>query len=435
MQVTAADAQDNVLLPHHKRAPLVTVLCVLIMTMEGLDNNVISYIGPILRKEYAMSVEMVGIIYSVTVAASLAGAVLLSPLSDRYGRRPIIITSGLMLGLCSAVTPFITTPMGLIVLRFLIGLAYGAAVPVIFALVAEFAPPHRRSLLIMLTSSGVGFGYMLAGMISATVIPVLGWRILMYGLGAASIASVLTLFVMLPESPGFVTRREQRAFDKAASIPVEAVQRETPLALVRQPYLLMTLFIWIAVASIYAVEFMFGYWLPTLLMNQGYSMSAAGYITAVGKLGGICGSLLIGWMMDRWGRRRVLSNSFVVGALLLCLLPLTLGPAVSATCGILLASFVTSGTFTGSQALTVTSYPPAIRATATGWISGFARFLGGGAGALVGGAMLGSGYGMGSVCLLMATWMLIGYCSLLALGRYQRRGEAPSATAMVRAAE
>lgn len=431
MHVTAADPQEDRLLPHHKRAPLVTALCILTMSMEGLDSNVISYISPILRKEYAMSVEMVGIIYSVTVVASLAGAILLGPLSDRYGRRSMMIASGIMLSLCSAATPFITTPMGLIVMRFLIGLAYGAAVPVTFALVAEFAPPHRRSVLIMMTSSGVGFGYMLAGMVSASVIPAYGWRTLMFGLGGASLLTVITLFLLLPESPAFVARRDQRV---PGGPKVEAPRRETPMALIREPYLLMTAFIWMMVASIYGVEFMFGYWLPTLLMNQGFSLSAAGYITAIGKLGGIVGSLMIGWMMDRWGRSRVLSNSFVIGGVLLAALPLTLGSPASATIGILAACFAMSGTFSGAQAITVTSYPPAMRATATGWISGFGRFIGGGSGALVGGAMLGAGYGMTAVCLLMAGWMVTGFLALMALSRYQRRRERAADVVLVHAA-
>ncbi len=439
MHMTAAEDRDDVLLPHHSRAPLVTALCVLLMSMEGLDSNVISYISPLLRKEYDMSVEMIGVIYSVTVAASLAGAVLLGPLSDRFGRRPLLIISSLVLSLCSLATPLIHTPMGLIGLRFLIGLAFGAAVPVTFSLVAEFAPPHRRSLLIMLTSSGVGFGYMLAGMVSATVIPVWGWRVLMYGLGGASLAAVVTLFLLLPESPEFVTRGVKPT-DEAAPEPPFTTLTPAPkpglFSILKDPYLVMTLLIWVTVASVYAVEFMFGYWLPTLLMNQGYSISAAGYITATGKIGGITGSLIIGWMMDRWGIHRVLSNSFMLGAALLCLLPLTLGSPLSATCGILLASFAMSGTFSGSQALAVTSYPPSMRATATGWISGFARFIGGGSGALVGGAMLGAGYGMGSVCLLMAAWMVVGCIALLALGRYKRTRMAPVVAApLLQAAE
>lgn len=383
-----------------------------------------------------MSIEMIGVIFSVSVFASLAGAVVLAPLSDRFGRRPMMIASSLLLCVCSAAMPLVTTPMGLIGLRLLIGLAYGAAVPVTFALVAEFAPPHRRALLIIMTSSGVGLGYILAGLVSATVIPIWGWKMLMYGLGASSLVVVVALIILLPESPAFVTRRAQHRARPATQLAAEPERRETIFALLKQPYSFMTLFIWITVVSIYGVEFMLGYWLPTLLMNQGYSISSAGYVTAIGRIGGIVGSLLIGWMMDRWGIARVLSKGFALGALLVCLLPFTLFSPMVAVFGILAASFALSGTFAGSQALTVTSYPPAMRATATGWISGFGRCIGGGTSALIGGAMLGAGYGIGAICLLLAAWLVTGYCSLFALGRYQRsRADRPQAQQLVTAAK
>lgn len=423
MQV-AMDSDTGALAPHHGRAPLVTALCFLLMATEGLDNNVISFISPMLREEYSMSVEMVGLLYSVTVVASLVGALLLAPLSDRFGRRPVVILCSSVLGLCSLGTPLVHTPLQLLILRFFVGVAFGATVPVVFALVAEFAPPKRKSFLIMLTSSGVASGYMLAGFISGTVIPIWGWRVLMFGLGGASMVVVATLIAMLPDSPALLDRRARA---RSGAEPVQPlpegkkqVEPKAVIALLTQPYLLMTVLIWAIVSAVYAVEFTFGYWLPTLLMSQGFTIREAGYVTAIGKIGGISGTLAVGWMMDRWGARRILSSACMTGAVLMALLPLALGSPVAATCGILITALATSGSFSGAQALAVMSYPLSMRATATGWIAGFARFVGGGAGALVGGAMLGAGYEMGSVCRLMAVWMLVAFFGVLGLGRYQR---------------
>lgn len=121
---------------------LVTVLCLMLMMMmiEGLDSNVISYISPLLRAEYHLSMQMVGVIHSMTVFSSLGGAVLLAPLSDRFGRRPLLILSSITLDLCSLATSLMSSAASLAVIRLIVGVAYGTAVPVVFALVAESRP-------------------------------------------------------------------------------------------------------------------------------------------------------------------------------------------------------------------------------------------------------------------------------------------------------
>lgn len=410
---------------------LVTALCLMLMVIEGIDSNVISYISPLLRAEYGLSMEGMGLIYSVSVFASLAGAVLLAPLSDRFGRRPLLILSGITLSACSLAMPLIGSALGLAGIRLMVGLAFGAAVPVTFALVAEFAPPHRRSMMIMIVSTGVGLGYMCAGLVSAAVIPWGGWRTVLFGAGLASFMSTLVLLRFLPESLAFVSAR---AALRAGTAPPGGA--EMPLrglgavaALWRMPYLPRTCLIGLTVISVYLVEFTMGYWLPTLLMNTGATISVAGLIAACGKIGGMIGTVLIGWLMDRRGTRRVLAVAYACGAAMLLILPLLLYAHPVAVVGVLMVSFLTSGAFAGSQALVITSYPTAMRATASGWISGLSRFFGGGAGAIVGGAMLGAGYGAAALCALLATCMAIGCASICGLG-WQRRGERARAEAV-----
>lgn len=414
-------APDHGAADHSGKVGLVTALCGTLMAIEGLDNNVISYISPLIQKEFAVSVEMIGVIYSVTVFASLAGAVLLGPLSDQIGRRPLLITSSLTLALCSLATPLVQTTGGLIGLRILIGLAFGAAVPVAFSLVAEFAPARNRALCIMVTSSSVGLGYILAGYVSAILIPLWGWRVLLYAVGGASLIPFALLIAFLPESPAFVAKRAERGSAAGPAVPSET---DTPRLgirdLLRPPYPAMTCLLWLAVSSVYLVEFMFGYWMPTLLINLGYSVSAAGYITATGKIGGVVGTVAIGILMDRLGMLRVLGTTYAFGALVMLLLPFLLGSSLSATSGILMVCFAMSAAFAGAQALTVISYPPRMRATASGWTSGLGRFLGGGAGGLVGGALIGAGHGALAICVTMGFSMLVGLAAICVLGLRHR---------------
>ncbi|UAK25652.1 MFS transporter [Sphingomonas nostoxanthinifaciens] len=407
----------------------VPILCALLMVMEGLDSNIISYVGPLIRDEYHLSARMLGAIYSATIFASLAGAAGIAPLSDRYGRRPLLLATSVVLSCCSLAIPFITTAPGLIALRVVVGLAFGAAVPTTFALAADFAPDRRRALIIMLVTSGVALGYVLAGFASAAVVPMFGWRVLMLGTAAASFLWTIILFFALPESPEFLHRTEpnshrtRRLFETLGTTRPAARTRASlganALALLRAPYLRTSLLVWFSVTAVYGVEFMLGFWLPTLLMGQGYSVRAAGVLTAVGKIASIFGSLIMGWLMDRSGLRPVLACGYALGALGLLGLTVALGSPIFALPVIVATCFFVDGSFSGAQALTVSSFPPDLRATASGWVTGLARVLGGGIGTLAGGALIGAGYGVGTLAAIMLIIMASGAGAIVLLQRQE----------------
>jgi AAHS family 4-hydroxybenzoate transporter-like MFS transporter len=397
-------------------APL---LCGLLMIVEGIDTYGIGYVGPMLSKAYAIGPKALGVIYSGTVVASLFGAVVLGPFADKIGSRSMLVLSSFLLAVCTLLTPFAAGTVPLFIVRFLIGVAFGAALPSAFAITADYAPERVRSRVLMIMASGIALGVVIAGVASAYIIPAFGWKALLFTFGAVSLTIASLMAVLLPESIRFAVLRRpgspktQRlaarilAEQGVAPGSVTLVSSERPvgqpvLELLRHGRAPLTLVLCVAMGSVYSVEFFMSSWLPTILLSVGATVKMSGLVMAAAKLGSMSGDAVVGWAMDRRGTWRVLMLSFV-GAVI-CVIALGLSISVAAAAfGMLIAScFFIDGAFAGVIAITASSYPVAMRATATGWVTGLARLVGGGLGSMAGGFVVAAHWSTWQTALLIA---------------------------------
>ncbi|OCC24420.1 hypothetical protein MB02_07525 [Croceicoccus estronivorus] len=416
----------------------VPVICVMLMFVEGIDAFGIGFIGPFLAKELALSTDDLGTIFTGTVVASLIGATLLAPLSDRFGRRTLLLwTSSVMVPttLLTAHAPNFAT---LFALRFVIGAAFGAALPTAIALVADYAPTNRKSLLLMLLNAGIGAGVVVAGYCAAVMIPVLGWQSLLYASALVSVIAAFFAWVWIPESLQHLLRtgREGEAIallGKIANRPLPArlvceeaehLDKANPVALFRANILMTTVLLWTLSSMSYVIVNFTSYWLPTVMLNAGADITLAGVTISTGKLCGIAGIFAVGWLADHFGLSKIVTANFLLTGVLVLLIASNPPPAVAVA--LLLAAMTFNGAnVSGGQALIATSYPSQLRATAFGWISGFARLIGGGFGTLVGGWIIAAGWTFDRIALLMGSTLLINAVVVQLLFRSQ--GNTPQA--------
>jgi sugar porter (SP) family MFS transporter len=153
-----------------------------------------------------------GYLVSGASLGAAAGAVLAGPISDRFGRKTVLIADAGIYAvgaILSAVTPDAAV---LLVARTLIGVAVGADSAIATAYIAEYAPKDRRGSLSMLQQWMITVGILVAYLIAMLVFGVWpgaaassGWRLIL-GLGAVPALVGLVLRTQMPESPRWLLR-------------------------------------------------------------------------------------------------------------------------------------------------------------------------------------------------------------------------------------
>ena len=184
----------------------IVVLCGLVMFLDGLDTQAISYMAPMISKEWGLSRDVLGPIFSSALTGLMFGYLVLSPLSDKFGHRRLILFSTVTFGVLTLVTLGATNVTELMVLRFLTGIALGTAIPSTVALTTEYMPKRLRATFVLAIYCGFSLGFVAAG------------GLLMAGPDPTGNGGVI---------PGFGDQREVELLVEAGFTPVEAIRIAT----------------------------------------------------------------------------------------------------------------------------------------------------------------------------------------------------------------
>lgn len=181
----------------------------------GYDIGVMTGALPFLQHDWNLqnSAGVIGWITSSVMFGAIFGGALAGQLSDRLGRRKMILISALVFvvgSILSGIAPN-DGQYYLIGVRILLGLAVGAASALVPAYMSEMAPARLRGRL-----SGINQTMIVSGMLFSYIVDfllknlpeTLAWR-LMLGLAAVP-ALILFLGVLrLPESPRFLIKNNK----------------------------------------------------------------------------------------------------------------------------------------------------------------------------------------------------------------------------------
>ena len=176
------------------------------MFLDGFDTQAISYMAPLIAKEWGLPRELLGPIFSWALTGLMAGYLLLSPLSDRFGHRRLILASTVVFGFLTLVTVFATSVTQLMNLRLVTGAALGAAIPSTVALTTEYSHKRLRATFVLVIYCGFSLGFVAAGGLAAWSIPLYGWRSMLWIGAIAPLLLAACAFVLLPESLDFLVR-------------------------------------------------------------------------------------------------------------------------------------------------------------------------------------------------------------------------------------
>jgi MFS transporter, DHA1 family, tetracycline resistance protein len=139
-------------------------------------------------------------------------------LSDRFGRRPVLILALAMLGVDYLITAMAPTILWLFIGRFLSGVA-GAAYPTANAYIADVSPPEKRAANFGLVGAAFGVGFVIGPAIGG-LLGQYGARLPFYVSAGIAFANALYGFIVLKES---LPRESRRKFELWRANPLGAL--------------------------------------------------------------------------------------------------------------------------------------------------------------------------------------------------------------------
>lgn len=374
------------------------ILAALAIIFDGLDNQALGLAVASIANEWSVSPSAFAPVAFIGLVGMTIGTVIAGTLGDRFGRRTMMIASVTVFGLFTLSTTLVTGLNQLMLVQFLAGLGLGGAMPNATALAAEFSPRRLRPMTVTATIVCVPLGGLLAGLVSAAVQPLYGWRAMFIVAGAAPLVLGVALWLWLPESPSFLNAA------KGNNDPAEAAPAVKPgyselfgAGLARNTAGAWTSF-FLCLIAVYATFS----WLPATLSGAGFDQRTASLGLASFNFGGVAGALLAAMVITRAGSRRVMPvlaaiGAAVAGAVLLA----DAGQLSSQIMLVALAAlgFTINGVQTTLFALASHIYPARIRATGVGAALGFGR-VGAMVSSLAGAFILGSGSTFGFFAIL-----------------------------------
>jgi AAHS family 4-hydroxybenzoate transporter-like MFS transporter len=416
----------------------VVALCALAGFLDGYDIQAISVAIPAIAEATGRAAPSFVPAITASLAGTALGAMFLSPLADRFGRRPLIIVLLALVGLSSLGAATAQGIYDLAVWRFFTGAGIGGCVPVASALIAEYSPKRRRAQMITLLACSIGVGATTAGLVAPNLSAAWGWKGIFVVGGALPLAAALVFVAVLPESlplllqrrPGDpriarIARHFAPGIDPARLVVrKDAGERHSVLSLLSPTYRARTLLVWSIISMNLFVNYVIISWLPTLMRQAGWSLAAAQRSIMISSLGGIVAGLLLSWAADRGRPIRSLAIGYATTTVALALFPFVPPTGLGWGTLILLAG---AGAFGAQFTLTSVSasyYPGPIRATGLGWTSAMGR-VGSIAGPTVIGLLMAQSLPTATVLALLTAPMAICAVAVTLLPWTLRNGDEP----------
>jgi sugar porter (SP) family MFS transporter len=321
----------------------------------GYDLGVVAGALLYIKPEFHLDSVEVGFVTSSLLLGAMIGALGCGGLSERYGRRRVVMAAGVLFAAGALIAALAPVLWLLLAGRLIMGLAIGALSVSVPIYLSEITPPASRGALSGLNQLMISTGILVAYLVDLALGSAHGWR-WMFGLALVPAAALLAGLVFQPESPRWLIRQGRVAEARAVltrnrseaeadaditeitSAAAEGDRRAELAMLWHTPALRRILAIGVALAffqQIIGVNTII-YYAPTILTKLGYKSSAA--ILANAGLGGLTvlvTIVMLVFVVDRVGRR----------------IPLVLGAIGMAACMVLLGlTFLTAGFSRGGPA-------------------------------------------------------------------------------------
>ena len=393
------------------------------LVIDVMKPATLGFVIPGMVAEYGLPQASSGWLLVCALTGTTIGSVFWGVMADRLGRRAAILLASLMFigtSICGTMPSYEIN----LFMCFLMGLAAGGMLPIVYALMAESVPAGPRGWLVVLHGGmGTVGGTLAAAGCAALLEPTYSWRALwLMNLPTGILMLVLNRWI--PESPRFLLERgrvsEARAVlsrygvslveaDPRAEADLRPVEADLQVgldadrdqtkadlkgglykhkvglyeeiaALFRQPHLTQTIVVIAYGLAWGIVNWGFIAFLPTFLRSRGFGASAASYLLFLSAFVAIPATVLVAWTYGKWSSRKsmvVFAAASVVSALAFA----AIGPSAGTNRVLIITVLsliyaTTGGVMAMLSPYTAEVFPTRLRGTGSGLSAGSTK-LGG----------------------------------------------------------
>ena len=397
--------------------------------LDGLEVTLVGSLAPAIAGSDGLNLTatQVGLTGSAYILGAVVGALLFGRLTDRFGRKKLF-TATVFVYMCATIaTGFSWDFWSFMVFRFLTGAGIGGEYGAVNSAIQELIPARRRGFTDLVINGSFWLGAALGAtgsifLLNADFIDQeLGWR-LAFIIGGALALIIIYIRRFMPESPRWLMTHGREEEANAIIAAIEArIERETGrplpppseaqnLRLIRRTTtswleILTTLIkrhpqrtvLGVTLMATQAFCYNAIFFTYALILTRFYGIEPAmiGWFMLPFALGNFMGPLLLGHLFDSWGRKPMISLTYGLAGVLMCLtgwlfsIGVLSAPAQTAAWTVIF--FFASAGASAAYLTIGESFPLEVRAITISMFYAFGTLVGGVGGPALFGALIDTG--------------------------------------------
>ncbi|MFJ7467374.1 MFS transporter [Peribacillus frigoritolerans] len=282
-----------------------TILAMLfiVTVINYIDRSALGIAAPVMKEDLAFDAVKLGVAFSAFNWAYTAFNIPGGWLLDRFGARKVYGVALLLWSTFTFFQGFISTLLGLFILRFLVGITEAPSFPGNSRLTTMWFPQHERGRAVSIYNSAQYFGLALFTPVMAWILQEFGWHDVFFVAGGAGIfvAILWFAFVREPYNHPRVNQAEIDYINSGGGLANKEEKRKVNWSDIR---LLLTnrqmVGIYIGQYALNTIVWFFLTWFPTYLVTEkGLSLIQTGFAASVPYIGAFFGGIVGGIISDK----------------------------------------------------------------------------------------------------------------------------------------
>lgn len=178
----------------------ITLLLAMLLGIQPVATDLYLSALPNIQNDLSATIGQTQLTLSAMMLAFGISQLFLGPLSDRFGRRPVLLWGVALYALAGLAMTFTTSIFFLITFRILQGIGIGAAVMSGRAIIRDLFEPERGAIVMSKAFSGLGLIALGCALLGSSAAQFLGWRSTLLGMGLFGVVLWFMLLTKFQET-------------------------------------------------------------------------------------------------------------------------------------------------------------------------------------------------------------------------------------------